>query len=73
VLHVKKFKVAEEREVGDYIFYLHMDKGRKFTSCEFDKLWKLDDIKKIIMIYTLQQSGITKKNLSYTLYYVKNG
>ena len=59
----KNYKIRVEKETGSYIRCLSTDRGGEFTSHEFTKFSKENDIhRQLIDAYTPQQNGIAKRN-----------
>ena len=58
----KKFKALVEKQSGKQIKVLRSDRGKEYTSCEFDKFYEDEGIKRQLTIaYTPQQNDVSER------------
>ena len=59
----KKFKALVEKQSGPYIKVLRSDRGKEYTSNEFDKFCEDEGMERQLSVsYTPQQNGVSERN-----------
>lgn len=60
----KKFKSLVEKQSGHFIKCLRSDRGKEYTSKQFDKFCEDEGMKMQLTVgYTLQQNGISERRI----------
>ena len=58
----KKYKVFVEKEIGDVICCLRIDRGREFTSLKFNNFCSIHRVnRQLTTTYTPQQNGVVER------------